>query len=369
MLPAIFSGPLDALPAYQLATLCRLNYRNLPDAWDMVSRGLRKHLTRTELAMGGMFPKVTTIQLTDHQVVIINGSSNLNDWIQHTRAAVTTLIPSTAERVGIQYYDAAVAIRDALLGLGDGFYHLKPMVLVGHSYGGAIANVLARLLKLNDPTHVGQRVVMSFGCPRVGDANFDAQRDWPHWRCMHGVDFVTQIPVTGWVLPDTILSLGPTPLSYVHGGRIYYAAPGGPFAYGVARDWPARTLYDSGIFDSGMVNFERQTFTQLEAISHHAIWQYTLAWRRAVREAERYSLEAFDRVNDMINTDTGDSWPDVTIKLDGFSTEKRRLPDDPPDGPELLPFPQPALPPSSFVPVPPVEWQMQEMARRRRRTI
>lgn len=369
MLPAIFRGPLDALPCYQLATLCRLNYRNLEDGWTMVSRGLRRHLVRQTFNVSGgdSAPKVTVLTLNDHNVVIINGSTNLADWIQHTRSPLMHLFAGTPEAVGIQYYDAATAIMATLNAAGFDF--TVPVVLAGHSYGGAIANVMARLWKIRVPTNTPRRAVLSFGCPRIGNPAFWDAADWQHWRCMHGVDFVTQIPVTGWVFEDTVVSLAPRFSNYVHGGRVYYAAPGGPIAYNLVTRFSANEVYVNGVFDSGMINFERQNFTILEAVGHHAMWNYTLAWRRAVKDAERYSLAAFDAVNDIINTDTGDSWPDVTIKVDGFSTDKRRLPDDPPDGPELLDFPQPSAPATSTVPIPPVEWQMQEQARRHRRTI
>ena len=73
-----------------------------------------------------------------------------------------------------QFYNFAVAIRDELLATTD-FNTLwnapgSTFTFTGHSMGAAVAEILAELMKVNNPRRVIKLV--KFGSPRVGDANY-----------------------------------------------------------------------------------------------------------------------------------------------------------------------------------------------------
>ena len=95
----------------------------------------------------------------------------------------------------------------------------KPLVLAGHSLGGALA-VLAAEYSARVAGHAPE-VVYTFGCPRVGDANFagsfrDLGLSSVTYRLVHGADLVPRVPPTG--------------LSYVHVGRLLHCGSWSRFA-------------------------------------------------------------------------------------------------------------------------------------------
>lgn len=66
----------------------------------------------------------------------------------------------------------------------------KKIVFAGYSFGGAVANLLARRFAKN-----GYNVELyTFGCPNIGDEEWAKARTFVHYRFVHDKDFLTCVP-------------------------------------------------------------------------------------------------------------------------------------------------------------------------------
>lgn len=121
------------------------------------------------------------------------------------------------------------AVRRELDRIGPGVR----VVLTGHSLGGAVAQVLAHQVAAIPGVSVDG--VVTFGAPRVGNADFAAGARWPVVRLVNAGDLVTHLPPR---LNPTISSvlLAPVPrmlldvpaiASYEHAGQHVHVFPGG----------------------------------------------------------------------------------------------------------------------------------------------
>lgn len=82
-------------------------------------------------------------------------------------------------------------------------YEDQPLILTGHSLGGALATLAAR--ELNHPG--GLAACYTFGAPRVGDEEWVSDLKTPLYRVVNAADCVTMLPpgtevvsLTGWLV-------------------------------------------------------------------------------------------------------------------------------------------------------------------------
>jgi len=107
-----------------------------------------------------------------------------------------------------QYWSAANVIGDRMI--ADGVDLSKPITLVGHSYGGATATVLAAQIRYANPTADLQLV--TFGAPRAGDSRLYALTDpLPQVNLAAVNDPVSALPPQGYELYPWFL-VAPSPL-------------------------------------------------------------------------------------------------------------------------------------------------------------
>ncbi len=107
----------------------------------------------------------------------------------------------------------------------------KPLLITGHSLGGALATIAAKKI-----THQGGNAACyTFGSPRVGDENWISSMKTPVYRVVNAADCVTMLPpgdeiiaVLSWIL--IIIPYGKDIQSwllskfggYLHGGNMRY---------------------------------------------------------------------------------------------------------------------------------------------------
>ncbi len=76
--------------------------------------------------------------------------------------------------------------------------HKTPIYLTGHSKGGALATLLARMISLKNPGT--QLKVITFGAPRVGDnkfaRNYEDDKNIDHLRVQSFGDLIPHLPLT-----------------------------------------------------------------------------------------------------------------------------------------------------------------------------
>ncbi len=318
-LPAIFSGVYDPLPMYTLATICRVNYTPSPARWQLIGNALRTHLQSAPIAAGinPVHPSATVLSLFGHQIVVINGSTDIPSWVHNT---LNLLMQSNGAvppiQVGLSFWQQSQALASVLAANGLNFG--GPVILVGHSLGGAIACCLA-----NQWLSIGggkQLVTVTFGCPRVGNDQFYFGMTGNHARCVYNRDLVTQIPQNGVWLDDSLNPVATRITPYTHGGTALWID--GKDA--TIRRVPNSPLSGGQLFYTfaGQFNFNQQrTFVgqTVAAATDHNLWNYVQAWRANVQDAPRFVLESLDQCNDDINASTGESWQPESIVEWGFA--------------------------------------------------
>jgi pimeloyl-ACP methyl ester carboxylesterase len=141
-------------------------------------------------ALGDM-PSVTTVVHADYCCVAIDGTRNAQELALQAFQGV-----NPPQNFGILstlplWYTAATYVATKLL--ADGVNDQRPIFLTGHSYGAAVAAILAARYRNGGPTRSVK--YLTFGCPKVGDDRLAALLD----RCdgaslANDNDLVTTLP-------------------------------------------------------------------------------------------------------------------------------------------------------------------------------
>ena len=141
-------------------------------------------------------------KLDDCTVIAFRGTSSLRDWITDAEFPLRPMTGSNG-RVHEGFLRAWDNIQTLLLArvfpAGTDKATLKPMVITGHSLGGALAALCAYCLNdLGLPIHS----VYTFGQPRTGDAKFataySAELGDRTFRVVNENDIVPRTP--GWLM-------------------------------------------------------------------------------------------------------------------------------------------------------------------------
>jgi triacylglycerol lipase len=141
----------------------------------------------------------------DRQLVVFRGTepNQVEDWLSDLklrRRIWPAGVPDFgAGRVHRGFADAGDLIhRRVLQALDPG----RPVLVSGHSLGGAIATYFAARLLLEHPDRYPLAGGLTVGCPRVGNeafADWFAGRVGDSWvRAVHNNDVVTRVPLSTW---------------------------------------------------------------------------------------------------------------------------------------------------------------------------
>ena len=118
------------------------------------------------------------------QYIAFEGSDTAKDW----RRNLEFLIVDHDEHLGF-----ALSARDLMSQMWLDGIQLdkdKPLVLCGHSLGGAVATIIAAQLQEIYP----EMVLVTFGSPRPGGRKFRERFKVQHWRYVHENDVVPALP-------------------------------------------------------------------------------------------------------------------------------------------------------------------------------
>ena len=134
---------------------------------------------------------------SQYGILAIRGTDFPLDWLTNAAAVMKT---TPHGKVHFGFWTAIhgpgsgwAEIRSALA------FHGKPIWFTGHSQGAALALIAALDAKENGVPVAG---VYTYGCPRVGDAEFASAIPTPNFRVVNETDLVTHVPVpVPFVLP------------------------------------------------------------------------------------------------------------------------------------------------------------------------
>ncbi len=128
--------------------------------------------------------------------VVLRGSKSITDVVFNSESLLVPFDHCTDCRVDRDHGIEALSIFKSIrhhIRLVRSITKLIPVVIIGHSVGGAIATLIASGLSLTGTTNVS---LVTFGSPRVGNAEFTsfASRALPIARVTHFQDFAPHFP-------------------------------------------------------------------------------------------------------------------------------------------------------------------------------
>lgn len=135
---------------------------------------------------------VKPLQDTDKVIIACAGTEDLGDWL------INFAFLFNRDLVHRGFYNNANRLLPLVLDRISHYEVGRPLILTGHSLGGATAMILGSILK-----EWGYNVqeIITFGCPRVGNkkfSNYYASLSIPTTHYVHGSDVVPATPP--WLL-------------------------------------------------------------------------------------------------------------------------------------------------------------------------
>ncbi|MFY9959759.1 lipase family protein [Pseudomonas sp.] len=188
-----------------------------------------------------------------------SGSTNSQTFMTHNDDLILIAVRGTAERgdffrdidaeqVPINkedgagqahrgFYEAAQAVREFSITYLDKFYSGQKIIITGHSLGGAIALLLAEMLRRREG-FTYDLLLYTYGSPRAADQTFvDGAAALPHHRMVNHNDPIPSVPGTGMDTKPGVFGTG-LAVSFVNaplGISVFYAGvanlSGAPYAH------------------------------------------------------------------------------------------------------------------------------------------
>lgn len=124
-----------------------------------------------EIAEAPPYPQAYIITTPFDVVAVIAGTQTRTEWVYQVLGSPQGPNPGVPGQVDVWFYQAAMTLTNQMGATIVGAAPGRTVTYIGHSLGGAIAQIQYQLLlrQISSPTQV-----YTFGCPRVGDATFAA---------------------------------------------------------------------------------------------------------------------------------------------------------------------------------------------------
>ena len=126
--------------------------------------------------------------------VALRGSSSAQNWIDDFEIRLVDYDKCAGCSVHHGFYKSALGVKSQVLSSIENHGFIDNIIVTGHSYGAAVAQVLAlELLEINNNIHV-----YNFGQPRTGNSEFAEYTNKflspNYWRVTHDRDLVPHLP-------------------------------------------------------------------------------------------------------------------------------------------------------------------------------
>jgi len=106
------------------------------------------------------------------------------------------------------FYEAAQAVREFAIAYLDKFYSGQKLIITGHSLGGAIALLLAEMLRRNKK-YSADILLYTYGAPRAADQTFvEGASALTHHRMVNNNDPIPSVPGTGMDTKPMVFGTG-----------------------------------------------------------------------------------------------------------------------------------------------------------------
>lgn len=179
----------------------------------------------------------------------------------------------------------------------------KPVILVGHSYGGGLCQLVAHLLARHRPEGT-LRGVYSYASPRVGNPAYVAGSNFHHFRFANQEDIIPRLPPesTGvFIVPQNPLVPNLNWARFAHHGRGFVMNEQGEVRSDALGFLPATTAHtplfeDFGLFGVGSI--------QADHFMASHLWR--IRGRFKTRQGDRFNW--FDLINNEINAEENLGW-------------------------------------------------------------
>lgn len=148
---------------------------------------------RDDIRLGPAGPDVQAFVTHNHDLmlVVVRGTCAWSDFVRDVDALQVPFAEGEGN-VHRGFYDAARQACTLVEAYMDKFHAGQPVLICGHSLGGAVALILAQMLRLRRSCEVQ---LYSYGAPRAADATFvSAARGLVHQRMVNHNDPVPSVP-------------------------------------------------------------------------------------------------------------------------------------------------------------------------------
>jgi hypothetical protein len=177
---------VDLSLAIQCVELSQLSYRD-PEEARALALGRFGYESFEHVSVRGGRDQLIVVEDDATRLLAVRGTDEVRDWLTNFKFWFEK---TPMGRVHRGYHDACVAFLPKVRSLAAE-QSTKPLVLTGHSMGGAVATLLAATLAAEEG---GRRVagLYTFGQPQVGFGGFGdhllAHCRFPYFRFVHGAD-------------------------------------------------------------------------------------------------------------------------------------------------------------------------------------
>ena len=177
-----------------------------------------------------MLPQYATIDYPEGVVIVIRGTTNWRQMILYVIGSLLHTPSGFFGKVNQHFYDSSRALFQLL----RSFYPSpsKPWFLIGHSYGAAVAQVLAVVCAVTGQACTG---ALTFGGPMAGSGQFYGPGTVPVARWANVRDPICELPPEKGAfgaITAAFSLLGGSVEAYVHAGNALIMSPDGTLASG-----------------------------------------------------------------------------------------------------------------------------------------
>lgn len=193
-------------------------------------------------------------------------ATSLNDIKADANAITTKCV--TAGSVHSGFKNAFETVEADIVNTLNDLEEKKPLMITGHSLGGALATIAAKRLSFKN----GIGACYTFGSPRVGDSEWISTIKTPIYRIVNAADAVTMLPPNGLFIGALSSVLGSVPWigptmkkfllakvnGYMHGGNMRYLTncPSGDYS-SVKLLYSVSLIYRLKAFVSGKLPYKK----------------------------------------------------------------------------------------------------------------
>ena len=167
---------------------------------------------------GSLVQPDAVVSVTNSFVFVsIAGTQGWEQWVFNFLGSAQTPFPPLTGKMAAWFILAAGNVQNAIIDTIAPLLPTKRLILLGHSLGGAVAQILAGAISLLPNSGIG---VYALGCPRVGDSVFAGSVGGKVLRCEDTDDGVVSLPPVVWAGVGSsfpIPGIGPG-ATYTHAG-------------------------------------------------------------------------------------------------------------------------------------------------------